>query len=1311
MKRLPIGDLVVQKPRPETTLLLERSFRDEPTETVESYIFTDTIRSHMATILDSVARGAGQGFWVQAEYGAGKTHFLAALAALLADTSEGLWSRVSDQEIRLQRKRLQNVRLFPVVLSLRGEGQADALTEQSLLDVIIEKGLRPALEHAGLDSVQLSAADDVMRWLEQSASSALKADIEAYVARETGESLAAYRSREGNEPAARLVMAYCREHAINPVISAGGKSRLAHIYQQIVHASGRGYGGMLFVIDEYEGWEKSRVDPRASSQDAEFLETLGYLLPKDLGLQVYTIVASQSAMPAKLVGGQEGDRFIHMPLLADRNARDYDIIISRRVRGLRQDRLPEINDHYIYCRNSFKFAQGLSEAEFADVFPFQPRCFEIVRRITARDLPTARSGILVFHQVVNDPELLARDTLIRASDLLRSEHLVNDCLLTPVYKGAFAAYRSALEALPTLGLEPRDMPLAQDVLATLFLWYLAYSDAPRPMLLQDLAEATLTTDDLLTAEDSVRYVLLQMQTLPQVTLDEKSASFEPKGEDGPSILALFNEYRKRAAADRYRVTSEWTNSLFLTTQETRGQAGLFSEFTLDQPTARRITCRNLEYAGQIIIGSHWQPDWQLPLPKDDVHFRLVILSPDAAQSVKASDLQDPRIAVVYPGALDEAAFQSAANFLAWEDMNNDYRDRPGKEAEAVREWLAGQRQTFLSELLQTHLRVYRAGTIITRDEVAISAREAFGLASNEQRLSHIVGKLLTAAYDQLPLDAARLRSTFTATEAGKLFDGYFSKAPNTTQVAATRSYGVALGLSHPDQPGHFQPQPGCKALDLIAQMLAERNGGELPVWKVYERLSAPPYGLPYVAIQMYLLAFVRRGDPRAELTLKREHSVKDREGRAFAGDRITSASIGAMAWRPALERSFDVLLSVQGPSWNDALAYAREFVGDLHTSTDQVDIEAQTARLQAALDALAAEAESNEATLQTLERTLSGRVPAKDREAYGQLRALLGTARDGYATFYEEARAQFGTPDNLRDALRTYARLKQLASLTAQINEVKRYLDACALRPEDRELRADRDSLLAQLSLDTLAAQPGRWSSLQASFEQFKARYRNEYHKHHRDTNTALAALATRLAEAPRQLRALALLNSIEELGAPRGADLEAKYAPLAARARPCPVEDYRLVDLTSTPVCQQCHRRLTDAPPQAEVEGFLHALEAALGEQRRRLSSEAIRRVLARSGQDAVSQFLEVVQTANVAALVDVLDEELVRLIRRLLAEDGVAVAETDVLRRLARDYPTLEEGDVPNVVKRFEEILRQAFAEARKAHPGKKSVRLSLR
>jgi len=1075
MARLPIRDLVVQKPRPKTTLSLLPSFREDAQQTVESYIFTDTIRRHFETILDTVARGVGQGFWVQAEYGAGKTHFLATLAALLADPSGALWERVADETIRRGRVRFQNTRLFPVLVSLRGESQADALTTQSLLDVLLEKGFRPALEDAGLTAkARLTSADDLLHWFDTLAPAGIKKEMEEFVLRQTRQPWAAYLQQEGVEATARWISRYCDEHAIRPQIAAGIKERLTHIYRQITSVGEPRYNGLLVVIDEYEGWARNRPSPEAQSQDGEFLETLAYLLPKDLGLQVHTIVASQTDVPAKLLGAHQGDRFIRIPLLvADKNDRDYDLIISRRVRGLREDRVPEINAHYWFYRDNFEFARGLSQDEFADMFPFQPRCFEVVRRITARELPTARSGILIFHEVVNHPELLARDSLIRVCDLLKSDHLSKDCLTSTVYRDAYKAYRISQEALPTLGLDAEDLPLAEDVLATLFLWHLAHMERPIPMSLRDLAQATLTQDALLTAPDTVLYVLNQMQAHLPVTFDGKEARFEPK-DTVFLVKTLFDNEVKKVSGDPYRVRTEWSNSLFLSRQETSNvQVGsLFSDFTPDELTSRRVTFGNLEYPGEVIVGWRWKPDWQLPLPKEDVHFRLVVLTPEAAESVKACDLQDRRIAVVYPGELAEGALQAAARYLAWKEMDKRHRNEAGKEAEAIREWLDTQRSTYLNALLQTHLDVYRAGKVITQGDLGINARDAFNQMSNEQRLRFIVEKALAAAYDQLPLNASALRSTLTPVEAGKVCDGYFGPAPSAAQTAALRNYGLGLKLSHPEQPTRFAPQADCKAFEIIRAMLEERKGAELPVWRIYERLSAPPYGLPYVVVQLYLLAFVRHGDPRIELVLKHDHKLKARDGKLLTRDRLNAATVIELDWRPGIERAFDVLMPLGPGGWNDAVPYARELVSGLHTSSDQLDIEAQSARLREALVNLGQEIRDYRDPLGTLERSLRGTLNEGDREALAQLEKLAKEGEAGYTAFYEQCQAPFDKPDDLRDALRVHSRLRELARQAAEINEVRNYLEATSLRTEDHSLAADRESLLAQFSLQSLAAQP-----------------------------------------------------------------------------------------------------------------------------------------------------------------------------------------------------------------------------------------------
>ncbi len=1306
---LPLRDLIVQKPRPETTLSLIRSFRQQAATMVEDYVFTDTIRSHFLRILETVATGRGQGFWVQAEYGAGKTHFLAALAALLANTSEDFWKLVPDDEVRQFARRLQSTRLFPVIVSLRGMGQADAFSGRSLLDVLLEEGFQPALVQAGIEGVvQVTSADDYMTWLEQTAKS-IREDVDVYVRSKTGKTATAYRETEGVGALAELVAAYCRQHAIHPQIATGVKDRLAHIYRQLLRLPGTPYNGLLVVIDEYEGWERTHPAPQARAHDEDVLETLAYLLPRDLGYQVFTIVASQSSAPAKLRGGAAGDRFINIPLLATNNEHDYDIIISRRVRAINDYRLPELGEYYEHYRRTFEFASALTAAEFRDIFPFQPRCFEVVRHITARDLPTARSGITVFHEVVSNDELLGRELLIRVADLLRSPHLVNDCLHTPVYAAAYRSYTVACEALPTLELESSDLVLAQAVLDTLFLWYLAYLEAPRSMNLRDLAQATLTTSDFLRAEDNVAFVLGQMQPLRQIRFENQQASFVPTADEGPAPMTIFAEYRRRALADEYKLLSTWSNSLFLTTKDTGGSPGAFASHVLDQPKSFTLDVCNLQYSGEVIVASRWRIDLAAPLPKEDTHFRLVILTPDSAHDVDAGQLLDPRIVVLAPAALNDDARRAAADVAAWSQMSDDYsaEKRSGREAEAVREWLTTQRTALFGNLVASHLRLYQAGRVLTRDGVAISAFN-FGQPAEDRRLAALIEPVVRAAYPQLPVDWQRLRSTLRTAEIARVFAGYFAHNPGTAEKAATRNFGVALGLSSPDRPERFAPQQ-VAVFDLIEQMLQERKGG-LQTWRIFEKLASPPYGLPHPLTLLYLLAFVRHGNPRVEITLKRDHKLRDANRAPFAGNRITANNVVSLEFKSGMERDFDLLIEAAGPVWNDVVGYAKEIVADLRTTTDQSEVERQNQRLRAGLVQLAQEIAQTRKNLDLLRLTLGGTLPEEAVDALDRLAMVAGAADAGYEAFFNHASELYPATDALREDRRTLKRLKEVADNTAEITSVRAYLDKVRLRSADGELETDRAALLGQMRMESLTAQPQLWSGLRSQFEQFRERYRTAYQKHHRDTQSELTRLQESLADASRRLAALALLNSVEELGEALGRDLPERYSALMARVTPCSV-DFRTLTLEAEPVCPQCQLSLTDATPKSEVERFLRDLEHALRDQQRRLASEAIRRVLARSDNNDVATFVQVVQTANVTALVDVMNPDLAAFIRRLLAEEDVAAVKSNVLARFTTTYPTLEESAIDDAAATFKTLLREAFAEARRAHPDKKTVRLTLR
>lgn len=1308
MGRVALKTLVRLQPEPETTLDLSNSVA-RPAVTVGTYIFTDAIRQHIEKIFEYMARGEGQGFWVQAEYGAGKTHFLAVLTCLLSG-DDAVWEEVRDESIRLYRSRLRGVRLFPVVVSLRGAAEPGTNT-RPLFDVI-EQGVEQSLVRLGLrDDVCLTRVEDLLDWFERQAEG-MRQDIENYIRQQTGLSAAALSESEGAAALAHQIEEYCTAQAIHPRVASSVKDRLRHIYKQLTAADlpGGAYDGILFVIDEYEGWEKSRErgSPQ-QAQDEDLLETMAFVLPKGEGARFFTFVASQTAEPAKLRGEHGGDRFIHVPLLSGAE-HDYDLIVSRRVRELVPMHLPEVDDYYHHYAGQFDFARALSVDQFRDIFPFQPRCFEVVRRITARELPTARSGIFIFWQTLSQPSLLERDTLVRVADLLESSHLVQ-CLNTSVYRSAYDAYRTAYAALEGLGLEPGDLKLARDVLATLFLWHLAHLERPQPLSFAELAQATLAVSDLLRAEDAVAYVLGRMQELPQIRIEEQKALFVVTG-GGPTPLEVFERFRQEALRDAVALTQTWVQGLFLSPAEAGGQAGLLGDLKPDEMQARRAECHNLEYSGQVVGATRWQFDWGLPLPREDIHFRIVIMARPPASPLRPEDLQDPRIAVIIPPELDGDAQAVAADLLACQKMEEYCQNRNGPEVDEMRHWLATKRASVLRGLLPKQTGLYRMAAVITRDGVAIDLREALARPHAEQRIASIAERLLAAAYHDLPINTARMRGTLRPGEVGKLYSGLFEGGEKSASRAAVQSYGIALGLVDPDRPTGFRPT-ACRVFDLIAAMLDEsqKEGHALPVWRVYERLSGPPYGLPYPLIQLYLLAFVRRGQPPVELTLKPGPGLRLRDGQPPPRNSLTMSNAAHVEWRLNLERWFDALTPTKGPTWNDVLPFARPFKTDLHTTIDPAEIERQDRGLRQVLESLVGETQTVRGSLEALARSLSSELPAEAVEVIERIQGLGQAGAEGFVSFHNQAQEWYSMPEALEESVAFYQRLHTLASIAGQVQETSRYLQDMALRAEDGELAGERIALQGQLALKELIRAPNLWPGIQDKFTHFQSRYRTAYQKHHRDYYAALERLRARLEDARRSLRALDLLNAISELGAPVGGDLAGRYEALQPRLQPCPVTQVAEVDVTARPFCVACGLALTVGDPTAEVEAFLSDLERALQEQRRRLSAEAVRRVLERAGGDELSRLMEAAHAAEIARLVDVLDERVAESIRRLLVEDGLVIAPTEVLARLTELHPTVGEDEIPAAARDFEKLLHEALKEAKKAHPDKKTVRVGLR
>ena len=135
MSVVKIGDLV-EIPPVRTVIQLEEG-RLKSAEIAESFIFTNEVASHCTVIAAALLNTRGQGYFLQGDFGSGKSHFLAALYAWLAAEKGG--HILSEGHGGLKRLSESKAKFLPVDISLINYRAAVPL-EQIIIESV-EKAL------------------------------------------------------------------------------------------------------------------------------------------------------------------------------------------------------------------------------------------------------------------------------------------------------------------------------------------------------------------------------------------------------------------------------------------------------------------------------------------------------------------------------------------------------------------------------------------------------------------------------------------------------------------------------------------------------------------------------------------------------------------------------------------------------------------------------------------------------------------------------------------------------------------------------------------------------------------------------------------------------------------------------------------------------------------------------------------------------------------------------------------------------------------------------------------------------------------
>lgn len=668
---------------------------------------------------------------------------------------------------------------------------------------------------------------------------------------------------------------------------------------------------------------------------------------------------------------------------------------------------------------------------------------------------------------------------------------------------------------------------------------------------------------------------------------------------------------------------------------------------MTQPFA--VSYGGLKYTGEVIRSDHWDHDWGLPLEGDE-YFRIVLLV--HRRQVPSSDIHDSRIAVCIPGRRPSRVQQHVDKELTTiRETQALYVTQRRPDTEVLRKYLERQGEELETQLASEEAARYAGGRIESPTVFAGGIQEFFARPELDTWIEGIATSLLSWAYPALPLDSSLFPRTITLKDIADTYEAIF--ATNIEDRAPLGEFGPGLGLCKPQLPLDFDPGE-CRVFQEIRAEL-DSHHGEIQ-WKDVHVHLAHASGLTRPLATLYLLGFVYYGQPETEMLLAPDHHLVFRDGRPVRGSRLTKEFIPYLSleddhseWGSILAQSIAVLRLYRGEvTWNDALQYTSLLCQGLtELEEGSRDLADQERELLDSLHELAGDLREAGRVLETLARSIPS--PNQERLLADVQRLWQISEAGNFQEVYQLARGAFPAPQDLLQMLDLVRRILYLGESLEEIIDTKAYLDGAEIQSGYRQLSFDRSTLMEEMSLPLLLASIQGWPTVKGHIHDYQARYGRAYDSHHTYYQREASRLSESLEDSRLKLHALTLLNTVKELGEPVGLDLEQRHSNLERGIWPCNV-DPGDIPLSRNPRCGNCLMVLGEKPPAQELESLLRDLNRALGEQNRRLSRLLVDRILHDMVDERLEDFLKIVNSSDLSALSNTLNDELVVFIRQLL-------------------------------------------------------------
>lgn len=847
-----------------------RKNRRPETKTVSEFLI-DPVRNIVEQVFRQIAapydpsnkvNTVGQGWWIQAEFGSGKSHLLSFMGALALGDEE-CWEIVRKKEQEagkgkresiyqfwengLQKKSTGKSKgIFVVVKTLVGQGGGTigvnetgrSMTEY-ILDAVHAQYQAENDKPISLYPVEMLADrfdnedfDRYQKDLKKYLQDPKYFDEEEQVELDTFlEELRNGTSAQRKDCGDRLWRFYREYLKITPDMPAETEDVLKHMVERLL---ADGYEGMLLILDEVSLFMKSRKGQQRD-EDEKTLVVLSNRIAKHHGLPLWTVCSAQQAIESKM-GVKNiiaNDRLKMVPLLKEEQ-NYYDIVLTR-VRKITDDHSPEV--YYEEFKSGFSWVQSAGKEKFTTFFPFFPDAIDVLRALSYH-LTTARSSIHFMHQT------LKTQCKTKSNDLISLWQMFDDVVeysedpsgttqgiaaIKTKFEKEWRAYESARKAIGTAtkGHLKVYRSRCEKILKTLFLYDVAQT-APQGLSTEQIMNCVMEWKDHDKGQQAditdnfdhyeALCEKLDME-LSQVRKAGKNYKFEPTAA-GVDVRDLFNKARSEAESDEVRQRQAWEQLLGLESWEITtplmnmdlayGNKSIFYQIA---PAEQKAF--DLEWHGRSIKGTVYMRDLaenaknKSPLPPinspDTDHDYAVFISNKPCKDQIASiaeRIKDPRILYWSSDDLSPTERERLIDFAAYRQLVADYRGKESAEAKDVLNWVADRLKGEMGTICKIVTDSYGRGRICAIDHEDME----FACVGNlGPILEPLVAHVLDAVYESasIEFDAP---ATFTDTEAIKLINGIVTKGeiekgtkPNQ-YINAAENFGYSLGIMQKSKP-------------------------------------------------------------------------------------------------------------------------------------------------------------------------------------------------------------------------------------------------------------------------------------------------------------------------------------------------------------------------------------------------------------------------------------------------------------------------------------------------------------------------------